>query len=298
MSTFSVGKIFGARHAQVLFAAGILSGLALCMTIMPPKAFAECATATDGPGVIADSTCDCDYWNSLESHAWLTAEREVVQNQNLIVKADSVLEYTCFDNFLAVTAGVYIAGLFSETDYWGFPPGRNARSTDEALTGGVYISLLAYLTSNFPHTFLGGRTSMDHSTRPPDGRNYYCSNLARVWQLAKCYNFATENHDGWFSFENYATTDDKRRLPNPCSRDGRWQTQLDRALEDTRPWWIDQNPINEDVFQNVSDYLDPGNCQDPQPTGVVIDSYLRAMNWDAFCTNPGCDYNGTGCSAN
>ena len=45
---------------------------------------------------IAPQSCDSNYWRQLSSRAWLEAEREIMQNQNLIFKPDSVLQYTCF----------------------------------------------------------------------------------------------------------------------------------------------------------------------------------------------------------
>src|SRR5437016_4882806 len=41
--------------------------------------------------------CDPEYMDALEARAYLEAQREVAQNQNYILKPDSVLEYTCFD---------------------------------------------------------------------------------------------------------------------------------------------------------------------------------------------------------
>ena len=41
-----------------------------------------------------NSPCDPDYYESLEARAWLEAQREITQNQNLIYKPDSALEYT------------------------------------------------------------------------------------------------------------------------------------------------------------------------------------------------------------
>ena len=45
---------------------------------------------------IASDSCDPNYYDSLASRAWLEAQREITQNQNLIFKPDSVLEYSCF----------------------------------------------------------------------------------------------------------------------------------------------------------------------------------------------------------
>ncbi len=46
------------------------------------------------------NTCDPEFWDVLKDRAWMEAQREVTQNQNLIPRPDSVLEMTCFDSFL------------------------------------------------------------------------------------------------------------------------------------------------------------------------------------------------------
>ncbi len=272
----------------------LLAAAVLLAFPVTKKAMAECAVAADGPGVIAGSTCDCNYWQSLESHAWLTAEREVVQNQNLIFKADSVLEYTCFDKFLDVTAGP-IARLFSETQQWGMV--RPETATDNALQAGVNAALISYLGANFGHTFLGGRVPDDYEPDDVSGGSYFCDRLAVVWQLAKCYNFATRPHDGFFSFENYRDTPDKRELPDPCVKDGRWPMQLNLALRETMWDHLAQRPINRAMHEMISEFLAPGACTGPQPTGVQILPVLQGRPGpDAFCTNPGCVYKGGSCS--
>ncbi len=82
------------RHA--LPAAIILLGL-----IVAPHTFAQLQNPTSGQAPEpAPSACDPDYYETLEARAWLEAQREITQNQNLITKPDSVLQYTCFDKHL------------------------------------------------------------------------------------------------------------------------------------------------------------------------------------------------------
>ncbi|MCB1592935.1 MAG: hypothetical protein KDI90_10850 [Alphaproteobacteria bacterium] len=45
-------------------------------------------------------TCDEDFWDVLRARAWEEANREITQNQNLIAKPDSVLQYICFDRYM------------------------------------------------------------------------------------------------------------------------------------------------------------------------------------------------------
>ena len=84
----------------------------------------------------AATPCDPDYYESLEARAWLEAQREITQNQNLIFKPDSVLEYTCFDNHLRELAD-HADEMFSETTRWGgsvlTTPVAQSRHMDNAL---------------------------------------------------------------------------------------------------------------------------------------------------------------------
>src|ERR1044072_4359830 len=58
----------------------------------------------------ASTPCDPEYMDALEARAYLEAQREVAQNQNYILKPDSVLQYTCFDLFI---------GHFASDPNWG-----------------------------------------------------------------------------------------------------------------------------------------------------------------------------------
>jgi hypothetical protein len=157
--------------------------------------------------------CDPEYMDALEARAWLEAQREVAQNQNLIVKPDSVLEYTCFDLFLNEIAGD-AATMFSETTRWGPIPGLDATSQDLALQGLISTGLVAYITSNFPHTYLGGRATADGAIQGTvSGGDYACDQMATVWQEAKCLNMFDEaDFDGFYDFQWYSTND-PRQLP-------------------------------------------------------------------------------------
>ena len=101
-------------------------------------------THTTNAQTIADSPCDPEYFESLKSRAWLEAQREITQNQNLIFKPDSVLEYTCFGGHLAELS-VHAADMFSENPRWGVNPGDMLG----ALTDLVYTAQVSYIEANF-----------------------------------------------------------------------------------------------------------------------------------------------------
>ena len=180
--------------------------------------------------------CDPEYMDALEARAWLEAQREISQNQNLIVKPDSVLEYTCFNRFLW-EIGDDAINQFSETQRWGEIPGLESTTQDSALGRLILTGLVSYIEENFPHRFLGGRAADDTidyvpgsgngdhilstNAQAPSSYTYTCNRMRIVWEAAKCMNFfdrataagpVTENHDGFYDFRWY-NTNDPRQLP-------------------------------------------------------------------------------------
>jgi len=173
---------------------------------------------------IAPQPCDTKYWEQMHSRAWLEAEREIMQNQNLIFKPDSVLEYVCFDQFASLAAWPG-GNIFVHTDYFGkkIIERGSAGSMEKGLEAVVSNALNAYRGSDggatksgnstkFGHSFLGGRAAfMDiankNSTFKPATTNqsYTCSTMANVWKAAKCANFVDnasfESTDGFYPFD-------------------------------------------------------------------------------------------------
>lgn len=68
-------------------------------------------------GVDQRNTCDPEFWDVLTDRAWMEAQREITQNQNLIPRPDSVLEITCFDSFLD-ELGSYSDSNFPSNPRW------------------------------------------------------------------------------------------------------------------------------------------------------------------------------------
>jgi len=68
----------------------------------------------DGTGTTA---CDGNFMNQIYARAFLEAQREVMLSEQIIHKPDSVLEYTCFDQYVGLAAN-YIDPLFSARQNW------------------------------------------------------------------------------------------------------------------------------------------------------------------------------------
>jgi hypothetical protein len=184
--------------------------VSLCWVILCLAAFVHHAYAANdeganmggsGGGQIAPQPCDPKYWETMSARAWMEAEREIMQNQNLIFKPDSVLEYTCFDK--AVThGGKYLGDVFVHTDYFGkvIIVRDTAQAQEVALKNVVSSALAQYLNGSFANEFLAKRSTAIR--QPPgqidndevklptkDGPAYTCDIMAKVWKASKCMNF-------------------------------------------------------------------------------------------------------------
>lgn len=266
--------------------------------------------------VIASSPCDALYYETLSARAWLEAQREITQNQNLILKPDSVFEYTCFDRLLRELAD-HADEMLSETSSYGTPLGSS--SMDNALRRLVGDSLVSYInlnygskTSGVAYNLLSGHTAgspITHSiTNVTGGSAYSCDIMSRVWHAAKCINFVTDSpFDGFYTFDEYlynagTTTPalDKRHLPTACAPiTTSWSGNITTAL--TSGSWTN------DPVQTYQQYLTPptsctGNCRCTLPgTSVVspaIPTGVRVLKpgsgntnyQEHICLQPGCRY--------
>ncbi|MBI1300382.1 MAG: hypothetical protein GC137_01865 [Alphaproteobacteria bacterium] len=253
-----------------------------------------------GSSIIPDSACDPLYYETLSSRAWLEAQREITQNQNLILKPDSVFEYTCFDLLVGELA-THAQQMFSETSAFGTPLGSTAM--DQALSNLVLTPVSAYTGANFPTVgSLGGHTAglaiKHYISSSAPSTPYTCDIMERIWHAAKCINFADNSaRDGFFTFQEYATDPlDKRGLPDLCSPiTFQWATNLTNALM-TGPW-------TNDPVQVYMDEVSPqacaatGDCPctgSPIPTGLTVTRASDTGSANTFqehvCLQPGCRY--------
>ena len=263
--------------------------------------------------IFAEDACDPAYYESLEARAWLEAQREITQNQNLIFKPDSVLEYSCYDDFL-LELSEHAIDMFSQSPRWGTPAGN----MPVALTALIYPGLLAYDTANFNHRPLGGRSTLDpYEFDPPAPTgDYGCNRMNQVWNIAKCMDFidqteyeegAGHENDGFFTFTEYAESPDKRFLPTACGGGAEenpdYADRLNQALVNDETGWT------EDLSQTFLSllYPDDGECE-PEldgdgailvskiPTGLIVNSQVETSSGpvtrysEYICVVPGCYY--------
>lgn len=288
---------------------------ATALWLAPTKACAQ----------IAPQTCDTDVWTTMTDRARLETEREIMQNQNLIFKPDSVLQYTCFDNFASHAANE-IGDLFTHTAYWGaiIIPKAGPNGMPAAITNVVLSSLGTYLNSSFNYSLLGGRgASLSLPSPTPlasaTAGSYSCGVMANVWQAAKCLDFmhtsGFANTDGYYPFKNlagfggspsvqgYEGKGDVRQYPAAlaCASatpvPGGWAEAYNRSVNNADVYYPFRTP-NQTTFNNVRALVHPGACGAAIPTGiqVILGPSSTSTQPDGVCSNPGCTYIGGSCS--
>ncbi len=276
---------------------------------------------------IAPQPCDPGFFKQMTARAWLESEREIMQNQNLIFKPDSVLEYTCFDRFANITAWAG-GNVFTHSKYFGKPliP-RGPLGLETILQKIIYNTLKTYRDNNFSHSLLGGRGEFMGLDLAPGTEffpittplAYSCSHMHRVWKTSKCANFIHnaefKDNAGFYPFESIecpkgATAaqcnpvegytelpnDDVREYPTTMARcageEGplTWEDASVAAENRGEPLYKFQTPLGK-IFGKVLDKIKPGNCgKKAIGTGVMVIIADEPSHADGVCTNPGCTY--------
>lgn len=277
------------------------------------------SSPTHAVSIIAESPCDSLYYESLSARAWLEAQREITQNQNIILKPDSVMEYTCFDRMVHELAN-HGTNMLSETTVFG--NALPADSLDNALDNLVLNSLEAYMIANHGgrtgavgYDLLGGHPAamgIAHQVRTIGGNPeaYSCDIMERVWQAAKCMNFITDpTSDGFYNFNEYMNPVDRRRYPVQCTEiSTNWIANVTAGLT-TGPWTTD--PVETFLSELAApDCGASGNCRcqvnnggtlvnsEPIPTGLTVTRPGLDPFPEKVCLQPGCRYNPPGGTVN
>lgn len=192
---------------------------------------------TSAPGDPHEVTaCDGNFMNQIFAKAYMNASREVILSEQIIHKPDSVLEYTCFDHQIGLAADY--APTFSESSKWDnytvpivtgdndngvndttIDPRNYSNTPDDNLESVLEDLMLdtleEYITKNFSHTYLGGAMSIDNNmTLTSISSGNSCSQMATIWELAKCIEFA---EDDAFRSYSHLVNNDPRSIPVACS---------------------------------------------------------------------------------
>lgn len=293
---------------RIFFGALLVVGAYAVLGMATPNT--ACATG------LPPTPCDPQYMDALESRAWLEAQREITQNQNLIAKPDSVLEYTCFNRFLNVLARE-APNMFSATTRWGDIPDLGADSQADALARLMGDALVDYLDNNFEHTYLGGRAPQNYTYDGTVTRgDYTCDQMIVVWEAAKCMNFygdGREGFDGFYDFAFYADSDPRNLPPGlECEPPTDMiNTNMGIAFNNRQDTYVlmaenpnDAAPYLVDPLVTFLEFILPlgvepaTDCAAPIQTGITVRRQGMAPYPDAVCPNPGCYYTGPGNECN
>ena len=260
------------------------------------------------------TSCDTEVMDAMESKAWLEAQRRMTQNENYVLKPDSVLEYSCFDQFLGDMALSTARKFSEETAYWGAISTNDATSLDIAIEETSLKPLIFYLATNYIHTFLGGRTVAPNTPAPAYG-TYTCDAMAFVWPMARCRNFMDENdpnfvtpaYEGFYDFAFYANTEPRKFPQNlpVCTTPTNINADVTEAFNGTPEYYTldqenpitlnpnDTNPYETDPIVTRNEMIIFGSCDESAmiPTGIdVARKDLGTVYPEFFCTIPSCSY--------
>lgn len=322
------------KKRRVFFAGLPLLGL-LAVAAALPALTVLVKSPTTACAQTAPTACDPEYMDALEAKAYMEAQREITQNQNLILKPDSVLDYTCFlgmVNHLAAIPPIQFPGpgLFSEAGCCG-GPGLGPTSLNQALSISVEQIVRNYIGAggpgNFSHKYLAERIPsekgpaerLDPYAGLPEGYIYACSEMQVVWNLAKCMNFFDNiEHDAFYDFNWYLQLDprvgDEPSGPwsagNMCPIGPFFASAPPEAFNEIQdrymlpgenPWPPAGGPYLEDPVALFFDMTLPaglaGGCFGPLPTGITVRRVNIAAYPDGICPNAGCHLtqDGGGC---
>lgn len=252
-------------------------------------------------------SCDVSFYTKMKNRAAAEASRDLTLAQTAIRKADSVLEYTCFDQFAKVTAEI-AAPLFTETEQWkdteqdistyDDPHSPNAIDLpvntflpDGTLMASIEnVALQAmsqYISKNFSHQFIG---FVDKSTPPAPG-SYSCDAMQRVWFSSKCDAFHGED-----VFTFIGGTDDIRQQPAACTGTG--YAGIDTTTD------VDAIVTQLQKIHREAPNVQPCSSQTPIQTGRMVQrvkdtsldtsaglNVTRETDTEKICLLPGCYYN-------
>lgn len=256
-----------------------------------------------------DSTCDGNFMNQIIANAYMGASREVIMAQQLIHKPDSVLEYTCFDQFLNIAANS--AGSFTETTNYqnrniclstadtpvtlGAPPTCSSayRETinavgpnlaiDNALNILIVPQLTSYINANFSHTFLGEATTVNNNIGSLSaGSAYNCAHMGVVWDIAQCIDFGED--DRFRTFADLVAAD-PRTIPAACSPnrsdDSIEAGAAGNKVENAQPFMADPTDLLDDPCPVPASTAVTGTA-----TGLYNDLLRLASNCDQDSSKP------------
>lgn len=261
----------------------------------------------------------------VEARAWMEGQREVEIAERLILKPDSVLEYSCFDdllNKLGVGANTMFSDNIFSTALFTLHPATAPRPAiggvtpqtplnlgpnyanppvsprqlfqtglDSDLSQVVYDPMFQFLVQSFAHVYAGGTY-----TSASAGSSSACNPMQAVWDFVKCQDF---DKNLFRTFQQMALLD-PRDMPTPCgdpNHSTNWINMMTAAYpppaSPTSPGGIDIIPTSAKMYNPVLSNLSGCSAAGPVPTGIQVTAGGSTYP-DAVCPVPGCYYGGSG----
>ncbi len=223
-----------------------------------------CITGVAAPAVASaiDTACDANFMTRLRERAWGEAQREMMTNQQMIWKPDSVFHLGCYENFLNGFNGAI--GFYNNKNY--------VQTT-------VKNNVNTYLNANFNHNLGGGNLSNSPSTSS-------CGDIKKLWEAAECRNLTL----GELQSLGDASSTDPRKQPKSCSNTGAsWTASKDVITKAGANTTYDAMNLFTNVTAPLSE-TSPVKCSAGIPTGVMLGG---GSNPEVVCPNPGCSPTGT-----
>ncbi|MCB1532625.1 MAG: hypothetical protein KDJ35_07135 [Alphaproteobacteria bacterium] len=273
--------------------------------------------------VLPGTSCDTQVYDVLSDRAWMEGQREMEVAEKLILKPDSVLEYSCFaqrrnelrqygmvwsstsalDDGDITSMMIELTALAAaQAILLGDSSGLEGiiESVGEGLLGGIIANaggdplellvdpvLQNYLSENFYHSLGGG-------VYDGTGGGGVCDSMNVIWSFLKCNNF---DEDTFFKFSDLAAND-YRDLPMQCpagTRNADWANAIAGA---NPPAATPATNGGMDAIQTRSAMLDLTCPEAPIPLGVQVTGGAAGdVGFDHYtdmvCSAPGCYYTPT-----
>lgn len=237
----------------------------------------------------ADTACDPQFMDAIDARGFTEAARENAQNENLIFKPDSVLEYSCFKENAPITTAT--ATLLFRS--WSLED----PTTDPLFVGDktVYPPSGGFIGQNFGHDYLNNRYA-----DPGSESSGFCEIMHKIFKAARCMNFYNRIDTDTMHDLTWYTSNDPRREPTSCINlpYAGINMAVDMAYNNRTPAWT-QGPYLRDSTDYIADpakimdqMFKPGECGTAIPTGMVVTDYNAPIEsfLEKTCANPACVY--------
>lgn len=177
------------------------------------------------------SGCAADTWTAMVNQAVMETRRQDILNKRFVVKADSVLQYSCFADSLWA-AGAGLPPIFSGGETWAsrrvdligkevtiriyekdqeveepyfvdyLQPRRPAENKPSTLEENLFFvvdeAYRQYIDGQFDHKVLSGTTGLSD-------KKELCYNMSQVWKAARCKHF--DSAQVFYTFDDLTSTE-------------------------------------------------------------------------------------------